>query len=393
MVAQPVAERRLDLFPRQHRFVLDPARFPWARGGIGSGKSFTLVAKIIPRIDKEQIGMVAAPTYPMLRDATQRTLLAVLNDLGIGYRHYKTDKIVTIPASRHEITLRSCEDEETLRGPNLHYAAVDEVSLISEAAWKIIKGRVRLGHNPQAWAAGTPKGKRHWTYREWVVDANPNHPMYVFATRENPLLPPDFADELGYTGRFAEQELEGGFVGFEGLVYENFDRRTHVRDVDCSGWPAVVGVDRGTNNPTAILTVRHSGDARHVEREVYRRGMGATEILAAVQAEADACGAEAVYVDPSSADLIRDLDLAGYPVHKAVNRVVDGIAEVTARLADGLTVSPSCVNTIAEFESYAYPDGNRSAGDVPVKQNDHSMDALRYSLMGLAAPKAEVYVY
>jgi phage terminase large subunit len=51
----------------------------------------------------------------------------------------------------------------------------------------------------------------------------------------------------------------------------------------------------------------------------------------------------------------------------------------------GLTVDPSCVNTIAEFESYAY-NPRSLENDVPIKANDHAMDALRYGVMELFAP-------
>ena len=39
-----------------------------------------------------------------------------------------------------------------------------------------------------------------------------------------------------------------------------------------------------------------------------------------------------------------------------------------------MTVDPSCVNTINEFESYVWKEGK----DEPVKEWDHAMDATRY---------------
>jgi hypothetical protein len=58
----------------------------------------------------------------------------------------------------------------------------------------------------------------------------------------------------------------------------------------------------------------------------------------------------------------------------------DGIAAVQNRLkaaGDGrprLTVDPSCVETVNEFESYRYKPGT----DRPVDEFDHALDALRY---------------
>ena len=56
-----------------------------------------------------------------------------------------------------------------------------------------------------------------------------------------------------------------------------------------------------------------------------------------------------------------------------------GTSFVTTALAHGLTVDPSCVNLIAEVETYHYPD-NRTESDKPVKEFDHAIDALRYGL-------------
>lgn len=397
MVAQTVhRERCIDLFPRQKRFVLDPARFPGYVGGIGSGKSFAGCAKVISRTNRKELGMVAAPTYPMLRDATARTLLEMLRTLDVPFVHHKSENLITILNSGHEILLRSLDNPDALRGPNLNYAYVDEASLISRETWNVVKGRARVGHNPQVWATFTPKG-RNWCWEEWERDADPDHPLYRVRTTENPELPPGFAESLGYSGRFADQELGGEFVAFEGLVYPAFQRSIHVREIDCADWPAVIGVDAGTRNPSAIMTVRHSGDRRHIEREVYRSGMGARDLVSAIESEADAVDATMIYVDPSALDVITDLRADGYPVEKANNSVGDGIREMTSLMAVGergpsLTVDPSCENYISEAETYAYPDGGKADKDNPIKANDHAQDAVRYACMGLSQPPVRIAI-
>lgn len=370
------------LFPRQMRFVQDQRRFPGYVGGIGSGKSFAGAVKAIQRFDRAGLGMVTAPTYPMLRDATQRTLLDLLRTVGIPYEHHKTENRITITPSGHEVIFRSLDNPDSVRGPNLEWIWNDEASLITREAWSIVKGRARVGDNPQAWATFTPKG-RNWCWEEWERDAtgdetDPTHPLYRVKTTENPELPDDFAFTLGYTGRFAEQELGGEFVAFEGVVYPMFSRPQHVRTVDVTDWTTTLAVDVGTRNPTAILTGRKASDGRrHIEAEVYRRGMSSDEITDAIAAEADRTKPEAIYLDPSANDYILALQRRGYPAVKANNDVIYGIGAVTTAFADGLTIDPSCVNLIAELESYHYPD-NRTESDKPVKELDHAADALRY---------------
>lgn len=88
--------------------------------------------------------------------------------------------------------------------------------------------------------------------------------------------------------------------------------------------------------------------------------------------------------DPSAAGLIADMRRAGIPTVPANNAVMAGIQAVKARLpaaGDGLsrlTVDPSCVNLLGEFEGYVWRGGKDGLRDEPEKSNDHAMDALRY---------------
>lgn len=369
-------DREFALLPNQFAFVVDPCRFSSYIGGIGSGKTYAGAIKALQRLQEPGYGMIAAPTFPMLRDSTRRSMLAALDHAAIPYELHKGDNQITT-ITGHEIICRSLDNPETLRGPNLEWAWIDEAALADGMAWKIVKGRVREGSNPQAWITTTPKG-RNWIWQEWVAEPDDYHSLYRTRTTENKYLPADFAYSLGYTGRFAEQEIGGEFVAFEGVVYPMFSRSQHVRVVDCTGWATALSVDVGTRNPTAILTGRKaSDDRRHIEREVYRRGMGSDEIIAAICDEADRMRPAMIYLDPSAADYILTLQRRGYPAVKANNDVTYGIGVVTTALDDGLTIDPSCVNLIAELEAYHYPE-NRTESDKPVKEFDHAVDSLRY---------------
>lgn len=373
---------RVKLLPNQGKFVKDHHRFCAYIGGIGSGKTYAGAVKTARRLEKPGYGMVAAPTYPMLRDSTRRSLTDLLDKIGLPYELRKGDNHITT-ATGHEIICRSLDNPETLRGPNLEWAWIDEAALVSDMAWRIVKGRIRAGDKPQAWLTTTPKG-RNWIWQEWVSEPDQHHTLYRTRTQENRYLPDDFAEGLGYSGRFAEQELGGEFVAFEGLVYPMFDRGRRVRTVDTTDWQTVMGVDIGTRNPTAIITIRNSGDRVHIEREAYRRGMSSDEITDALTAEVERAEPETVYVDPSANDYILSWQRKGLPAQKANNDVQFGIGEVTAALEHGLTIDPSCHNVIAEFESYRYPDGGRVDTDKPVKDNDHAMDALRYAVASVS---------
>jgi len=253
----------------------------------------------------------------------------------------------------------------------------------------VIIGRLREGGRAgPCWITTTPKG------RNWLWEKQDQIRLFRARTRENPYLAQEFVESLeaAYTGQFARQELEGEFVTFEGLVYEEFDRTSYVLERRGPWQQVIVGVDEGYTNPAVLLVIGIDGDGRaHIVEEFYKRRVLQGDVVAEAVRLHRARKATAFYADPSAAGLIAEMRSEGLPVYPADHSVMPGIQAVKARLAvqgDGrprLTVSPSCVNTVAEFESYVWKQGRQGMRDEPEKVNDHAMDALRYALMGADA--------
>lgn len=98
-----------------------------------------------------------------------------------------------------------------------------------------------------------------------------------------------------------------------------------------------------------------------------------------------------VYLDPSAKGLqeeirrkIREIPEFYVSVRDAENDVALGISRVQKLLTFGiLSVSPKQENAIEEFGLYEYDKKSIEKGkEVPVKENDHCMDAIRYCCMG-----------
>jgi phage terminase large subunit len=196
-------------------------------------------------------------------------------------------------------------------------------------------------------------------------------------------LPQDYTDWLNtLTGTHASRYRDGKWVGFEGLVYDTWDRAVHVKE-RAGPWVRVWGaVDEGYTNPAVLLSVGEDADGRlHVFREFYERQVLPSDHVEEAQRRRNEDRIWQFILDPSAVGLGSDMRAAGLNVTTEVdNSVFEGIRRVQDRLAlqgDGLprlTVDPSCEATIREFESYLWKPGK----DEPVKQLDHAMDALRY---------------
>lgn len=372
------------LYPTQDDFVSDTSRYTAFIGGRNSGKTYSGSVKALLRATQGGLGLIAAPNFPMLEHGAKRQFLERLDETGVRYDKNDQKGILRIPDWNTEVLFVTLESESRVRGPNADWAWPDEFEYVTDRGiWKALKGAVRAGDNPQLFGTSTPKGRRI-AWDEWVVGKTKHHALYKATTFDNPFIDAeDYVTGLGYDGVFYEQEITADFVSFEGLVYPAFSRDTHVQSVDTEGWSTVIGVDLGTRNPTAILTCRYAGERFHVESEHYQRGMSSDEITDAAVAAWERTKAEYMLVDPSAAGLILSLQARGVRVRKATNDVMVGISTVTSVLPH-MTVDPSCVNTIAEFESYQYPSGSAAGErDSPIKANDHCQDVIRYLCLEL----------
>ena len=191
----------------------------------------------------------------------------------------------------------------------------------------------------------------------------------------------------GLTGVRRKRLLEGIWATAEGAIYDMFDHSIHVADREREEYQRfILAMDEGYTNPVVILDIGIDGDDRlHIFREYYQRGVLQKNVAAIAAEWVEEYDHFMVSVDASAAGLIADLVDKGLPAQGHKGRVLDGITSVQGYLAvagDGLprlTIDPSCVETINEFESYVW----KPEKDEPIKENDHAMDALRYGVVSL----------
>ena len=217
----------LGLYPLQHEFVSSDILYTAMIGGVGSGKTRAGATKALLKAADfpKSLGIVAAPNYRMLRDSTLITLLQLCPERALGDFN-KQDMTLTLN-NGSVILLRSCDDPDSLRGPNAGWFWLDEGALSPFEAWKVLQGRLRqedVAH--QGWVTTTPKG-HNWLFQEFVSKKRDNYKFWQCSTRENHFLQPDFVAQLeeahGDTA-YALQEIEGKFVVIGGMLFFDLER-------------------------------------------------------------------------------------------------------------------------------------------------------------------------
>lgn len=161
------------------------------------------------------VGMVVAPTYPMLRDATLRSFLDLARRGGVLAEFSRSEMTVTLIDGK-VVLFRSADAPDRLRGPNLGWFWMDEAALMDAEAWLIMIGRLRERPGV-AWVTSTPKGF-NWMYDTFVKLDSPDYAVIQARTASNPFLPASFLPSLQrtYGGAWLEQETEGVFIDVGG---------------------------------------------------------------------------------------------------------------------------------------------------------------------------------
>ena len=288
---------------------------------------------------------------------------------------------------------------------NFSGCGIDEgVELTKDQYDWIRTTRIRLdidGLWPEAYTATNPDAKSHFLYDHFSIgnpaERSPYRVVLQTKSSENTFLPKSYIASLGeLTGQFRERYFEGLWGNFEGMIYSDWDRDKHVLDTELQG-TTYAGVDDGSGKGHAfcvvVVIVTGANDMQVID-EVYQEGMLHDDKVGACLELAEKYGIDTFWVDPSAADLIqslRNVELGAIGARNigggvAGRKVNIGISKIQHRLAVNsklgrprLLVHPRCINLIREIEGYHWEPGR----DVPHKENDHAVDALRYMVMSI----------
>jgi hypothetical protein len=158
--------------PHQKEFDQDlTSKYLHLSGGMGSGKSYALVQKMLKLSSLNQLpGGILCPSRPEYKRDCEPIFEDILDKANVRHRcHYnKTDLTWRFPWSKAPLYIFTAE--RRIRGPNLAFAGINEASLIPWERYKEMVGRVRLKESryPQILSVGTPEGRSNYTYEIFI---------------------------------------------------------------------------------------------------------------------------------------------------------------------------------------------------------------------------------
>lgn len=357
-------------------------------GSVSSGKtwiSLVLWAFWVKTMPEDKLYLMCAKSLTTLK----RNCLILLQEL-VGERYFS----FSIPAKEgylfgRRILFEGANDarsESKIRGMTLQGAYCDELTQFPEDFFAMLLSRLRVP-GAKLIATTNPDNPRHWLMENYIQRADELDFLDVkFTIDDNTTLPEDYVKniKLEYAGVYYDRFILGKWVAAEGLVYPMFDESKHLTDKQGGPGTYYISIDYGTINPTAMGLWRlHNGEAvmekeyYHDSRKTHRQKTD-EEYYQDLVDFAGNTPIERVIIDPSAASFRLCIRQHGkFNVISADNSVLDGIRLTGSLLSQGkIKIHESCENTIDEF--YAYMWDEDSPEDAVIKENDHSMDQLRY---------------
>ncbi len=359
--------------------------FLWAMGNFNRC-AFAFCGKSVGAVERNMVTPLLSVTY-------------LRKNFDIRYNRGGHVIVARRGKKENRIYLFGGKDEASymlIQGVTLAGVLLDEVALMPRSFVEQALARCSV-KGAKLWFNCNPENPQHWFRQEWILQPEKHNALHIhFLMDDNPSLDETTKARYKsmYSGLFYERYIMGRWVMSEGLVYDMFDPTENVYR-EAPAWmkfksQRYIACDYGTTNPTRFLDIYDDGESIRVDREYdwdsrKERRQKTDQEYADDFMEFMGDSEATVLVDPSAASFIVALRQRGIYVREAENDVIDGIRKVGVLLQRReILIHERCVRLLDEMGTYLWDDKASLRGEEkPIKQNDHSEDALRYFVNNL----------
>lgn len=318
-------------------------------------------------------------------------------------------------------------------------AGMDDPQKIMSSEWDMIYIQEATELYENDWEALTTRLRNHkMPYQQLIADCNPGAPTHWLKLRhdrgallmldskheDNPACSEaDIAVLEALTGVRYLRLRKGIWAAAEGMVYEEWDTTRHILTrqqmiekgifdekgvLTRSSIKGVYGaVDWGYTNPGVIQVFALDGDGRlYLIYEIYQTQRDIDWWIDQGKKVRERFGVETFICDPAEPSYIEQFNKNRLHAIKGENDIAPGISQIQSRLKSAGDGRPrfyvydgaleyrdeSRLNAyqplgfLGEVLEYVWPQSRDGSAvrEVPVKVNDHALDAARYLCMWVA---------
>lgn len=245
------------LHPGQAQVHNHVARFKVLDCGRRWGKTRLGVMECMGAAVAGQRAWWVAPSYKM-SEVGWRPLRRLAGQIP-GAEVRKGDRQVILPGGG-EVSVRSADNPDSLRGEGLDFVVLDECAFMSELAWNEALRPALADRQGKALFISTPKG-RNWFWYLWQRGQEPGTEWnsWRFTSYDNPHIADSEIDAAKATlpERVFRQEFMAEFIDDAGGVFRHVMDAATAKEQSSAqvGHDYVFGVDWGKHNDWTVITV------------------------------------------------------------------------------------------------------------------------------------------
>jgi hypothetical protein len=283
----PTVEIQLpSLHEGQQRVDKSPARYKVIANGRRWGKTTYGVIKCVRKGLNGKQYLWVAPTYKMAKVGWDmlRKIAGQIPDANIMVG----DMEVLWPGGGKTM-IRSADDPQSLRGMKLDGVVFDEAAWIDPIAWYEAVWPSLLDSDGEADFISTPHG-HNWFWELWEkAHVEDDWEAFHEPTSSNPHIKPEALAELRrqYPPSEFAQEFEASFDTVSNLVWDNFDRKTHLHHLSelikekrvTLTTHGAFGADFGMTAYSTLVVLQRDTARRVWVREVWARSGGDERVM------------------------------------------------------------------------------------------------------------------
>ena len=357
------------------------------QGGTRSGKTYNILMWIIFRYSILHTGetiTIVRKTFPSVRATVMRDFFDILRkyDLYTEDNHSKSSNEYRLNGNLVEFI--SLDQPTKIRGRKRNLLFINEANELEYEDWRQLifrtSGRVVIDYNPS--------DEYSWIYEKVITRKDCD--FYVTTYRDNPFLEQTIIEEIERLKQTDETywQIYGlGQRGTSKATIFQFQEGIVPEDAEFLSY----GMDFGFNDPTTLVEVYRKDNDLYLNELLYRTGMTGHDMSQFLK-QIDLKGY--IYADSARPEIIEELRRMGLPIRKTKKGDSSIQAGIDILKRYRIHVTNNSDNLIRELRNYKWAeDKSGRLTNIPVKGNDHAIDAARYGVFNiLSKPNYGKYV-
>ena len=355
------------------------------QGGSRSGKTYNILMWIIldyARNHQDCIITIVRKTFPALRASAMRDFIEIMSNLNIYSEkaHNKTNNEYRL--NKNLIEFVGLDQAQKIRGRKRDLLFINEANELTFEDWQQLimrtTDKIIIDFNPS--------DEFHWIYDRAIPRDDAD--FYQTTYLDNPFLEHSLVSEIERLKDVDENYWRVYGLGERGqskaLIFNKFKQ---VDTIPENAKLISYGLDFGYSiDPTALIATYKKGDELFFEELIYLRGLTNYDLVNKFKELKIETGVP-IIADSAEPKSIEEIRRYGFNIHPSVKGKDSIIHGITFLKQHKLNIKSNGVNLLKEFRNYKYQeDRDGNIIQKPVDLFNHSIDAIRYSLLPIYKP-------